>query len=204
MSEPQRSNGDPQGPGLSLLNIIREVRNAEADRADVVVELREAERMRLELFVQEMQPVLHEVDASDPRFDFVISSGLQPRFWIDAASHVAMGRDRRTYRFLRDTRMGRVVLAESSDPKPVADQVARYIAERIVERQRLLDGEVVRVNGASLVRDTGEIESGPARRMPREWSMLLGGLALIGAGAAVGLALAVAYAWLRGLPLAAS
>jgi hypothetical protein len=40
--------------------------------------------------------------------------------------------------------------------------------------------------------------------MPREWSMLLGGLALIGAGALVGLALAIAYAWLRGLPLLAT
>ncbi|WP_312794957.1 hypothetical protein [Tianweitania sp.] len=200
MSEPQRSE-EPKGSGLSLLNIIRDVRNAEADRADVVVELREAERMRLELMVQELQPVLNEVDASDPRFDFVISSGLQPRFWIDAASHVAMGRDRRTYRFVRDTRLGRAVLAESSDLKPVAEQVARYIAERIVERQRLLDGEVVRIGGTP--DGSGESAAREAKRMPREWSMLLGGLALIGAGAVVGLAVAAAYAWLQGWPLTA-
>ena len=68
--------------------------------------------------------------------------GLQPRLWIDAVSHVTMGRDRRTYRFLRDTRLGRVVLAESLDIKPVADQVTRYVAERIVERQRMIDGDV--------------------------------------------------------------
>ena len=203
MSEPHRS-GEPKGSGLSLLNIMREVRSAEADRADVVVELREAERMRLELIVQELQPVLDEVDASDPRFDFVISSGLQPRFWIDAASHVAMGRDRRTYRFVRDTRLGRVVLAEASDVKPVAEQVARYIAERMVERQRLLDGEVLRVGSSPDA--SGEVEFGArdSKRMPREWSMLLSGLALIGAGAVVGLALAVAYAWLQGWPLVGS
>ena len=53
-----------------------------------------------------------------------------------------MGRDRRTYRFLRDTRLGRVVLAESTDMKAVADQVTRYIAERIVERQRMMEGGV--------------------------------------------------------------
>lgn len=203
MSEPQRSD-EPKGSGLSLLNIIRDVRNAEADRADVVVELREAERMRLELFVQELQPVLNEVDANDPRFDFVISSGLQPRFWIDAASHVAMGRDRRTYRFVRDTRIGRVVLAESSDLKPVAEQVARYIAERIVERQRLLDGDVVQVSGASNEPAEVRLQDGNRKRMPREWSMLLGGLALIGAGAVAGLALAAGYAWLRGWPLLAA
>jgi hypothetical protein len=202
MSEPQRT--ELKGSALSLLNIIRDVRSAEADRADVVIELREAERMRLELLVGELQPVLNEVDPHDTHFDFVISSGLQPRFWIDAASHVAMGRDRRTYRFIRDTRIGRVVLAESSDLKPVADQVARYIAERIVERQRLVDGDVVRVGGASVQRDEVVLSNRVARRMPREWSMLLGGLALIGAGALVGLALAIAYAWLRGLPLLAT
>jgi hypothetical protein len=151
-----------------------------------------------------LQPLLNEVDPHDTHFDFVISSGLQPRFWIDAASHVAMGRDRRTYRFIRDTRIGRVVLAESSDLKPVAEQVARYIAERIVERQRLVEGDVVRVGGASVQRDEAIPSSRQARRMPREWSMLLGGLALIGAGALVGLALAIAYAWLRGLPLLAT
>ena len=57
-----------------------------------------------------------------------------------AVSHVSMGRDKRTYRFVRDTRVGRVVLAESATMKPVADQVTRYIAERLVERQRMLDG----------------------------------------------------------------
>lgn len=200
MSEPHRTN-EPKGSGLSLLNIIRDVRSAEADRADVVVEMREAERMRLELMVGELQPVLDEVDPNDPRFDFVISSGLQPRFWIDAASHVAMGRDRRTYRFIRDTRIGRVVLAESSDIKPVAEQVARYIAERIVERQRLVDGDVIRVDGASVLRSEAGLTSDTRKRMPRDWSMLLGGLALIGAGAVVGLALAAAYAWLRGWPV---
>ena len=65
--------------------------------------------------------------------------------WIDAVSHVTMGRDRRLYRFLKDTRLGRVVLAESHDMKPVADQVIRYVAERIVERDRMLHGDVMMV-----------------------------------------------------------
>ena len=120
---------------------IRDVKNAAADREDVVVELREAQKMRLELLAAELAPVFADVPA-DAGFDFAISSGMQPRLWIDAVSHVTMGRDRRTYRFLRDTRLGRVVLAESLDIKPVADQVTRYIAERIVERQRMIDGDV--------------------------------------------------------------
>ena len=116
------------------------MKNAAADRDDVVVELREASRMRLELLAAELAPIFAEAPADIDLFDFTISSGLQPRLWIDAVSHVAMGRDRRTYRFLKDTRAGRVVLAEAAAIKPVADQVARYVAERIVERERLMEG----------------------------------------------------------------
>src|SRR5688572_13354831 len=94
-----------------LSDVVREVKNAAADREDVVVEMREASRTRLELLAQELEPVFADVPEDDPVFDFVISSGEQPRLWIDAVAHITMGRDRRTYRFLRDTRMGRVVLA---------------------------------------------------------------------------------------------
>ncbi|TIL65137.1 MAG: hypothetical protein E5Y89_24965, partial [Mesorhizobium sp.] len=113
-----------------LSDAIRDVKNAFADRDDVVVDMREAHRMRLDLLAAELAPVFAEVPTDMDNFDFAVSSGLQPRLWIDAVCHVAMGRDRRTYRFLRDTRIGRVVLAESSDMKVVADSVTRYVAER--------------------------------------------------------------------------
>lgn len=167
-----------------LSDVVREVRNAAADREDVVVEMREASRTRLELLAQELEPVFAEVPEDDPAFDFVISSGEQPRLWIDAVAHVTMGRDRRTYRFLRDTRMGRVVLAESTEIKPVADQVTRYIAERIVERQRFVEGEVEAVpRGAET---DGEDEAAPPARSM--WKAFLGGLLLVLAGGVVGVA----------------
>lgn len=122
-----------------LADAVREVKNALADRDDVVVELREAERTRLELLAQELESVAADAPAEHPAFDFAVSSGAQPRYWVDAVAHVAMGRDKRTYRFVRDTRLGRVVLAETTDMKAVADAVTRYVAERIVERQRALD-----------------------------------------------------------------
>lgn len=140
MSEPQE-----QAAGASnvrrLSDAIREAKNAMADRDDVVVEMREATRARLEILAAELEEVIADAPAESPAFDFAISSGQQPRFWIDAVAHVGMGRDRRTYRFVRDTRNGRVVLAESTEVKPIADAVTRYVAERIVERQRDLDHE---------------------------------------------------------------
>jgi len=123
-----------------LSDAIRQVKNAQADRDDVVVDMREASRTRLEMLAAELEDVFQEVPADDLLFDFAISSGLQPRLWIDATAHVAMGRDRRAYRFVRDTRLGRVVLAETHDIKQAAEAVTRYVAERLVERERLIAG----------------------------------------------------------------
>lgn len=152
MHEPVENHETQPAEG-HLAATIREVKNAIADRDDVVVDIREAQFTRLELLADELKPVFAEVPHDDDWFDLVISSGAQPRLWIDAVAHVTMARDRRTYRFLRDGRLGRVVLAESADMKPVAEQVTRYIAERIVERKRAMDGDAIALErGAAPVR----------------------------------------------------
>lgn len=181
-----------------LSDAIRDVKNAFADRDDVVVDMREAHRMRLDLLAAELAPVFADVPADMDNFDFAVSSGLQPRLWIDAVSHVAMGRDRRTYRFLKDTRIGRVVLAESTDMKPVADQVTRYVAERVVERRRMLEGGVEQAI-AGLKRAAVPEAEPPLQAAPRGkgWSTFLSGLGLIAAGALVGLAVSIVLFWDR-------
>jgi hypothetical protein len=177
-----------------LSDAIREVKTAAADRADVVVELRDAQRMRLELLAQELEPVFADVPADDSQFDFALSSGLEPRLWIDATSHVAMGRDKRTYRFVRDTRLGRVVLAESADIKPVADQVTRYVAERVIERQKMMDGDVL-----PLRRNEAQVGSPVEFRWNANgyWGPILTGIGLIFAGVLAGAAAAIAWFWDR-------
>lgn len=180
-------NITPMGNVRRLADAVREMKTAAADREDVVVEMREASRTRLELLAQELQPVFAEVPEDDPMFDFAISSGQQPRLWIDAVAHVTMGPDRRTYRFLRDTRLGRVVLGESTDIKPVADQVTRYIAERLVERQRMVEGEVVALPRNAEKQNIEEAAPTSGEKASI-WRALLGSLLLILAGGAVGIA----------------
>lgn len=189
MSEPVESRNSSEA-GRRLADAIREVKNATADRDDVVVDIREAQRTRLELLAEELQPIFADVPSDDDRFDLALSAGVQPRLWIDAVSHVTMGRDRRTYRFLRDTRLGRVVLAESADMKPVADQVTRYIAERIIERRRVLEGDVAAI---ALATTAGEnTDTRPASGMG---SAVLRGLGMVLLGGIVGVAIVLAFAW---------
>lgn len=124
-----------------LIDIVREVKVAAAEKSDVVIDMRDADRARLELLADQLESVIDDVDPADDRFDFGISPGQQPRFWIDAVAHVHMGPDRRVYRFVRDTRLGRVVMEETPIVGVVAEAVANYVAERIIERERMLAGD---------------------------------------------------------------
>lgn len=193
MSEKAESQGSA-AQSRRLTEIIREVKNAAADRDDVVVDLREASHTRLELMAAELEPLFAQVPADIDLFDFTISSGLQPRLWIDAVSHVAMARDRRTYRFVKDTRAGRIVLAEDTAIKPVADQVARYVAERMIERERLMEGGAEPAISGLPMRE-GEEETTIVRR--GGWPAFLSGLGLVAAGALVGLIASVMALWDR-------
>lgn len=149
-----------------LADIVREVKISAADRTDVVVDMRDADRARLELLAEEIRPLLADLDASDDRFDFGLSTGLQPRLWIDAVAHVHMGHDRRVFRFVRDTRLGRVVISDTSDLAATADAVGRYIAERVIERERILAGDFEALK-ASAAGQTVAVPTEQAAAMPR-------------------------------------
>jgi hypothetical protein len=138
--------GDNRGNARNVRNLtdaIRRVRTAEAERSDVVVELRDAERARLEMLADELKGVFADVPAEDEQFVFAVAPGTPPRLWIDLTSFVIMGRDRRIYRFLKDSRLGRTVIRETANLDEMADTVTNYVAERIIERERAIEGEWV-------------------------------------------------------------
>ncbi|KGF68919.1 hypothetical protein LL06_13880, partial [Hoeflea sp. BAL378] len=149
----------PRSTDRRLADIVREVKIAAADRTDVVVDIRDADRARLELLAQEIRPLLDDIDPDDDRFDFGISPGLQPRLWIDSVAHVHMGRDRRVYLFVRDTRLGRVVISDTSDMGRTADAIGRYIAERVIERERILAGDFEAMKASAALQGAAMVEA---------------------------------------------
>ena len=203
MSDPSGKNGTASNV-RNLSDAIRKVRVAESERTDVVVELREAERVRLDMLADELRGVFSEVPEGDEQFVFQISPGTQPRFWIDMTSFVMMARDRRTYRFLKDTRLGRTVILETASLDDMADCVTQYVAERIIERERALEGDwlVKRVaqheapakaeRGASSRMVSEPVDASRASQAHPGWivSAFLGGI-LVGAIVLLG------YAWVH-------
>jgi Protein of unknown function (DUF3040) len=135
-SRVQATESVPLSP---LKEAVHQARIEAAERTSVVVDLRDAEAARLELLNEALDPVFADVPPDVDLFDRGLSRGVTPRLWIDAVAHIAMGRDKRAYRFLHDTRIGRRVLAESHDIADIVEAVTTYAARRLVERQRALD-----------------------------------------------------------------
>jgi len=121
-----------------LRDALRKARIEAADRSAVVVDLRDAEVARLEILNDALDSLFSEIPDNVDLFDRGISRGDTPRLWIDAVAHVVMGRDKRIYRFVQDTRFGRIVLAESHEVKAIVDAVTDYVARRMIEREHAL------------------------------------------------------------------
>src|SRR6202007_2172824 len=128
--------GDPRP--MRLRDALRKARIEAADRTGVVVDLRDAEVARLEILNEALDPLFVQIPDKVDLFDRGISQGDTPRLWIDVVAHIMMGRDKRMYRFVQDTRFGRIVLAESHEIGVIVEAVTDYVARRMVERERAL------------------------------------------------------------------
>jgi hypothetical protein len=134
--EPAKA-ADEQQP-QRLKDALRKARIDSAERTGVVVDLHDAEVARLELLNEALDPLFAEIPAEIDLFDRGVSRGENPRLWLDAIAHIGMARDKRIYRFVQDTRYGRKVLAESVSIPEITEAVTKYLAQRLIERERAL------------------------------------------------------------------
>jgi hypothetical protein len=170
---------DEKSPQL-LRDALRQARLESAERTGVIVDLRDAEIARLEILSEALDPLFTEIPDAVELFDRGVARGEPPRMWIDVVAHVDMGRDKRTYRFMLDSRYGRKILAESPDVGEIVDAVTKYVARRIVERERALaaDDRPVLLDPPRDVRSRRRARWGAFRAFV--YGLLLGIAAVIG------------------------
>src|SRR5258705_8285806 len=100
MSEAQKTGNEARDMRPTRLrDALRQARIEAADRTGVVVELRDAEAARLEIMNEALDPLFADVPERDDLFDRGVSQGETPRLWLDVVAHIAIGRDKRNYRF---------------------------------------------------------------------------------------------------------
>ncbi|GEM_PF-1656944 len=120
---------------------MNKIRSAQADRDDVVVQLKSSKLSRLELLYDDVKSVLDDIPYDNEQFEFALSKGDMPKLWVDMTSFVRVGDDSREYEFVKDTRMGRVILGKTDNRHKMGEIVTAYIAERLLDRERMIEGD---------------------------------------------------------------
>lgn len=139
----EESDDDMAKPPPSLRSAVRRARVEQAERSDVIAELRRAELVRLDLLFEAFKPILAQVPPQVDLFDAGIAPGERPRLFVDMVAFVEMGHDRRTYRFVQETRNGRLTLAEGERVDMMVEAMTDYVARRLVEREQALAADIV-------------------------------------------------------------
>jgi len=132
----------------ALRSAMRRARVEQAERAGVTAELRGAEIVRLDMLFEAFKPILAQVPAEIDMFDAGLTPGERPRLFVDMIAFVEMAHDRRVYRFVQDTRHGRVTLAENERIEAMVEAMTDYVARRLVERQLALAADASRPQDA--------------------------------------------------------
>ncbi|MGI9401856.1 MAG: hypothetical protein ACR2O0_11415, partial [Rhizobiaceae bacterium] len=211
-SETDRKIVKPERKSPSLSESIKKIRENQASRNDVVVEMAQAARARMELLVQELEPVIDEIPDDVELFEFKFSGGSDTRFWIDMTSFVRMGRDRRLYEFVKDTRLGRTLIGSTTDRHKMAEMVTQYVAERLLDREYTIEGDwqalkLRQADGSSESTPDVKVAHSPSHftgfvaidSSRRLWLTILYSLAIFGAGFMIGAATLVLWAWFGGI-----
>jgi hypothetical protein len=185
---------EPRRQASRLRAALNRAREQEAERSDVIVDLREAELARLELLQDALGDVFEEIPEDTDLLDCTLIPSTPPRLWIDVLGHVVMGRDKRTYRFLKDTRHGRQVVLETTNLDEMANRVTDYVAHRLLERERALESDVVSAvsapQGQSKAGEGENVAELPARRSGPGWGFAIFAFLLGVLGGAAGLFIA--------------
>lgn len=168
----EQANRDPEAQALEnedeagvLKAAVRRARAEQAERSEVVAELRGAEIARLEMLFEAFKPILLQAPAEMELFDAGITQGERPRLFIDMIAFVEMAHDRRVYCFVQETRHGRVTLAQGERIEPIVEAMTDYVARRLVERQLALaaDSTPLPVTKKPVPQLFSAIQQAPAR-----------------------------------------
>lgn len=124
-------------PGDQGLNgALRQARLAEAAHFEAVLDIRDAQTLRLQVLKDELAPVIASHKEAAAFVDLALVPGDPPRLWVDLITSIIMAPDPRTYRLVQDGPGGRQTLLETADRAEMIDRVKQHIAHRLIARER--------------------------------------------------------------------
>jgi hypothetical protein len=115
---------------------LGEARVASAAHYEAILDIRDAQTLRLQVLKDELIPFVASRREADSFFELALMQGDPPRLWLDLISSVVMAPDPRTYRLVEDTHGGRETLYETADRASMVERIKQHMAHRLIARAR--------------------------------------------------------------------
>jgi hypothetical protein len=115
---------------------LGEARVASAAHYEAILDIRDAQTLRLQVLKDELLPFVASRREADSFFELALMQGDPPRLWLDLISSVVMAPDPRTYRLVEDTHGGRETLYETTDRASMVERIKQHMAHRLITRAR--------------------------------------------------------------------
>lgn len=125
----------------SLSGALRQARLAEAAHFEAVLDIKDAQTLRLQVLKDDLAPVVADNNAATSFIDLALVPGDPPRLWVDLITFVIMAPDPRTYRLVQDSPAGRQTLLETTNRPEMVERITQHIAHRLIAREREMNRE---------------------------------------------------------------
>ena len=140
-AEPDAPVMDANRAAIALATAMNEARAGLAGSEEAARSGRTAVLDRLEALRRRLAPLYAAIPRDVEGFDLGLVKPEHPRLFVDMIAWVEAGKQGRGWRFLQETRGGRRVLLETDDEPALIDEITRYLARRLVARERSLSLE---------------------------------------------------------------
>jgi hypothetical protein len=126
---------------IALAEAMNRARTLQTGRDSAKSDIRAGAVTRLEALRKKLAPLYSAIPHDVELFDLGLVSHEKPRLFVDIIAFIELNRDQTGFRFLQETRAGRLVLAETEDEKHLVNVVTDYVAHRLIERERALSAD---------------------------------------------------------------
>ncbi|MFO1090485.1 MAG: hypothetical protein U1E46_13010 [Hyphomicrobiales bacterium] len=133
------SSWKEKGDDQDFAQALRRARLAQAAHFDALMDIRDAQTLRLKALRDDLEDVLKgRREGTNDFIDLALVPGDPPRLWIDLVTYVVMQPTPRSYRLLQDRQSGKEILFETEDRAAMLSRITEFVAHRLVDRERVL------------------------------------------------------------------
>jgi len=127
---------------------LKHARLAEAAQLDAVLNVKDARSLRLLALRDAVLPHVKDHPAAAGLVELNMQPGELPRLWLDLISSVVIEPDTRNYRLEQERNASREVLYETDSLDDMKTHILRYLAHRVIARDKASAGLAEYVPGA--------------------------------------------------------